>query len=524
MATFKEALDYAAKNPNSEFATMFGKEVATGKHDSEAKSLGFDTTPIKQKYTQPVVVQPKAKEKDTFMEKVAGFTGGKKIAQGLGQAIVNPEILKQQTEIQKGDIDLQGKLVQQIKSFKEQGKDTSRLEGALSDLTSKMGEDSSNLGELLNQKDLTTKQVLGSALQLGGTVIGAGTVGSGASAVSKATTAGQGAMAGLKAGATSGAIYGGASGVATGLQEDGNATEIAQKGITGALTGAALGGALGATGGAITGKIKGAKAAKAVKKEEGLLDLVSPKQTTDYKIQAQKEGRVTNAGLLKSAKILPSKTDRKLVEVVKDVVNPDFTPQQNINLLSKKVDDINTGVKAYVEKNKTPFNTAQLSKKLNKGKEELNLIFAGDKQADKTYNAVVKEFLRNVEGKDTKGLLDARQKFDKIPAIKKLLESEGLGENTKKQIVKEVRRAANEYISELLPKGNQYKDALLNETRMIDVMDNIAEKNIDRIGRNKIQYLVKKYPWLKTAGYIGLGAVGAQLGIGAIGAATGKGE
>lgn len=51
MATFKEALEYAAKNPNSDFAQQFGKEVSTGKHDEEAKQFGIDTTPIKQKFS-----------------------------------------------------------------------------------------------------------------------------------------------------------------------------------------------------------------------------------------------------------------------------------------------------------------------------------------------------------------------------------------------------------------------------------------------------------------------------------------
>lgn len=50
MATFKEALEYAANNPTSDFAKAFGMEVATGRHDAEARQFGYDTTPIKQRY------------------------------------------------------------------------------------------------------------------------------------------------------------------------------------------------------------------------------------------------------------------------------------------------------------------------------------------------------------------------------------------------------------------------------------------------------------------------------------------
>ena len=524
MATFKEALEYAAQNPNSEFAQSFGKEVATGKHDSEARSLGFDTTPIKQKFSQPItptVVQPK---KETFMEKVAGFTGGKQIAQGIGQALANPKIKKQQEQLLNDTIEQQTVLLKRKKEIQTLGGDTTAIDRALDFNRQSLDEISGQTEELLNQKGITGKQVLGSALQLGTTLVGAGTLPGASKAVTSATTFGKGAIEGAKLGAVSGGAYGAASGIASGLEQDKGALEIAEQGISGGLTGAALGGVTGGLLGGITGKVKGAKIAKAKKKEDFVLDLVSPKQTTEYKIQAQKEGRVTDAGLLTPSKIIPGKKDAQLAEVVKDIVDPNLTPQQNLNLIDTRVDDITSNVRAYVNKNKVPFNTNQLTTQLNKGKSELNLIFASDKQAEKTYNAVVKEFIKHVDGKDTSGLLLGRQGFDKIPAIKKLLESQGLGENTKREIVKQVRASANDYVSSLLPKGNKYKEALLNQTRMIDVMDNIAEKNRDRIGRNKIQYLVKKYPWLKTAGYIGLGAIGAQMGIGAIGAATGKGE
>ena len=38
--------------------------------------------------------KPEEPEQKTFMEKVASFTGGEKIAQGLGQALANKEISK----------------------------------------------------------------------------------------------------------------------------------------------------------------------------------------------------------------------------------------------------------------------------------------------------------------------------------------------------------------------------------------------------------------------------------------------
>ncbi len=150
-------------------------------------------------------------------------------------------------------------------------------------------------------------------------------------------------------------------------------------------------------------------------------------------------------------------------------------------------------------------------------KEESKLIFASDATAEKTYDAVVDEFMKHVGKKDTAGLFAARQEFDKIPAIKKLLDSRALGENVKKSIVLDVRRAANEYIADLLPEGNMYKELLRQESSMIEALGNIADKGASTIGKNGIQMLTEKYPILKwvasgLAGGAGIGVGGTIIG------------
>ena len=134
------------------------------------------------------------------------------------------------------------------------------------------------------------------------------------------------------------------------------------------------------------------------------------------------------------------------------------------------------------------------------------MIFASDTTAEKTYGAVVDEFMKHVGKMDTAGLLNARQALDKIPAIKKLLDSQGLGENVKKEVVLTVRRQANQYIASLLPKGNAFRETLLRESLMIEAIENLAEKSTGIIGVNKLQALTMKYPVLK-------GVVGTLLGL-----------
>lgn len=263
--------------------------------------------------------------------------------------------------------------------------------------------------------------------------------------------------------------------------------------------------------------LKAGSVAKSSEKEaKYALDLVAPKASSEVSEQAIKQGRVSEPGLLKKAKMTPSTRDYQVADSVKGVVSPKRSVLQNVDAIDKDIRRINQGVKEYVSTNKVPFNTNQLKSKLNTGKEELKLIFASDTTAERTYNAVTDEFMKHVASKDTAGLLQARQEVDKIPAIKKLLDSRAIGENVKKEVVLTVRRMANEYIAELLPEGNAFRDSLLKESRMIEAIGNIAEKSKGMIGKNNLQILAQRYPVLKwVIGGIATGiAGGAGIGVG----------
>ena len=139
----------------------------------------------------------------------------------------------------------------------------------------------------------------------------------------------------------------------------------------------------------------------------------------------------------------------------------------------------------------------------------MELVFAAESSAEKTYDKVVDVFMDTIVKKDTEGLFGARQGFDKIPAVKKLLETSPLGENARREIVLMVRRKANEYVADLLPKGNQYREQLKLESYMIEAIKNIAEKTAPILGMNKLQLLAKDYPVI--FGVIG-GTVGGIFG------------
>lgn len=246
------------------------------------------------------------------------------------------------------------------------------------------------------------------------------------------------------------------------------------------------------------------------------LKLTAPKVTPTVAEAAFREGRTTAPGILRSSKILPTNKDQLVAESVKDVVKKNAKITENIDAIRMKVSQINNGVSNMIADRKIPFNTNQLRSKLNEGNEELRLIFASDQSAKRTYDAVVNEFMRHVGSKDTSGLFKARQTFDRVPAIKKYLETEALGENTRREIVLAVRRAANEFVAKQLPVNNPYRNLLSQESYMLEALGNVAETNAKTLGKNTLQLLTEQYPVLKwLVGGLGVGLLGgAGVGVG----------
>lgn len=235
-----------------------------------------------------------------------------------------------------------------------------------------------------------------------------------------------------------------------------------------------------------------------------------PKATAKTAEAGVEQGRLVEPGIFSKGKLTPTPHDMEVGDSIAGIVSSKATTAQNIDAIRLALRDINAGVRAVIAERKVPFNRAQLRAQLETAKSDLNLVFASDATAEKIYNAVSDAFLGSLKKGDTLGLFDARQTFDQLPAIKKLLETSSLGENTRREIVLAVRRAANEYIAKQLPANNPYKAAMLKETRMLEALGNIAEKASTEIGKNKIQLLTNDYPILKyvAGGLVGAGGVG----------------
>lgn len=102
---------------------------------------------------------------------VANLIGGSKVAEGLGLGIANATGNQDSViNANQDSIDMQSKLIDLIKKDKAQGKDTSRLESALTDITKHI-KDSANDATNIGTDGLTNKEVIGSAVQLGASAI-----------------------------------------------------------------------------------------------------------------------------------------------------------------------------------------------------------------------------------------------------------------------------------------------------------------------------------------------------------------
>lgn len=302
MANLKEAFEYASKNPNSDFAKNLEKMASSGALNLEAKKYGIDLTPFQPQPTaEPVVDKPKR----TLGEKVLDFTGGKEIAQGLGQGIANTgfaekgvkifgkeiiapgNVSKEIEQTQSQQMDIQGQLLAKIKENKAMGKDTSRLEQALGLIGQDISKTGQDTEELLNQKGLTTSQVLGDALQLGTTIAGvgsyskAGIVGNkamttglqkAAPEVVQGLTKGKGILSGIgqgaKTGVITGATQGFAQGTAQGLQEDKSFNDSLKQGVGTGIAGGIFGGVVGGIIGGVSGAVKGSNLRKSIISEQ----------------------------------------------------------------------------------------------------------------------------------------------------------------------------------------------------------------------------------------------------------------
>lgn len=210
---------------------------STGEPSLQQKyAKAFASVPVPVEKTKDQIAKEKM-QKDT--RNAANFIGIAPIAEGVGQAIAQPKIEKQTEQVQGQANDIQTQLLLKIKEKKLKGEDTSRLEGALHDLGGNLQEIGDTTGQLLNQNDLSIKEVLGSAAQTAANFIPLEKTAN--LATKGATKLGAGkALAKVAGKVVAGAGTGYALDVGTGLQNENKTTAESLKPGVGTIVGASL--------------------------------------------------------------------------------------------------------------------------------------------------------------------------------------------------------------------------------------------------------------------------------------------
>lgn len=488
----------------------------------------------------------KAKAESDKANSVGGFLGN--FGAALGSTLFGSEVelgkTLQKTYLGQGKkfSDAEGTLTKaqvdaakKIREMEAAGKDATRLKQLYNQNAGIIGEVRQGLGK--EREIPTTGQVAG---QLGGTaldILSAGTYGTAAAGmrtgvlgrtpllqkIGTATpvagqigqiasrTPGLFSLPGLGSVAVGGAVGYGYD-VTQGLQGNRGQDRTGANAFIPGI-GTAVGAGVPFVAGAIqTGRNIAANAGKPG--EDLATKLTQPTLTTNEKAAAIASRRLKDPGALKVGSLKPTVYDESVANAIRPYIK-NQPVSKNIEAIADQISTKDSQIGQYIAKNKKSFTEAQLREQLNRGAKDLNLIFASEPAAKRTYSAVVNEFIKNLESYDTLGLFRARQDVDSIPAIKKLLENDKLGENMRREIVLAVRGAANDYITSQLGKNNPYSYIMQEQSLMLEAIDRIARNKTNLLDNSKLDLLVKRLPILK---YIVGGALGAA-GVGVGGAA-----
>lgn len=262
------------------------------------------------------------KPKKSMGEKVLDVTGGKELAQGLGQTFALKQNSKIIEQAQKEQFGIQEQLLKRIKEKKSRGEDASRLEGALSDINDEIMKTGEGASDILNPNKLTNKQVVGDALQLATTAGGSKVAGAVAGKVTSATGFIKGVAQGAKTGAIGGSTVGALTGTSQALQEDKDLGGIATDTVIGAGIGGVTGGVFGGIAGGISGGLKGRALRKEILGEQvksGEKTINKTEKAQKVKSMAKEQGfNDTDIDFIQSMKPVDRKKAQKMITLAQE--------------------------------------------------------------------------------------------------------------------------------------------------------------------------------------------------------------
>lgn len=304
--------------------------------------------------------------------------------------------------------------------------------------------------------------------------------------------------------------------------------ERANLGAFGNIVGSVLGG-VGAKETAVLGKdlVKGAlektasyvakKGERAIAKEsEDIWNAIQPKLSSTAQAEARKQGLITESKF-GTTKLLPDEEDKTLIETAKGVFDPKAPVSKQIESISQSVGDLNKDIKSAILQRDGVFTSKELKSMFNdvknSDKAKRAVVFGGDSNLEKAYDSMIEGFMRTLDKypKKYSGLFEARQEFDRLANqfIPKAFDAEAR-DTVKKVALRDIRKAANDFIADRLKGGEAITSALTREHQLLTILDNISEK-APKVGSKAFERWAKENPTAATILKYGIG--GTALGV-----------
>lgn len=275
-----------------------------------------------------------------------------------------------------------------------------------------IGEDITATGgtreKLLNQNDLTDKQVVGDALQLATTASAGKVFGTANKIPIKGVGIGMGAVKGATTGAVGGVVTGGLTGTSQALQQDKDTKGIIKEAGKGALIGGAGGAVLGAVVGGVSGGIKASK----ISKQDAYLKAVTPDTKdltpTEYE-ELLNKGKISPKTSTKPAQYILSEGEKNVAKKYKDIFTND--PVKNTERIIDEISKKDKEVGSFLKKNNGIFNKGELKNNLSQKLEGIDDLLVSDEKLSKAKTSVVDNFIKGIKKNDMESLWKARKEL-----------------------------------------------------------------------------------------------------------------
>lgn len=209
-------------------------------------------------------------------------------------------------------------------------------------------------------------------------------------------------------------------------------------------------------------------------------ELVQPKQTKKVITEQIKGGQIEEGGLFSGRSIIPTASERAIIEEVSRI--PNVTPQntllQNANIVRGEIGNTAKELVSKLEANDVIFPRRELNSFLNAAKETLKLNPALVGDAAKSADKILDQFERILKTKKSSasGLLEARKELDRFIQTQKGAKAfDPATENAFSIALREIRQGANEFL-DAKAIDVDVKGLLKKQSNLFRAIDNIAPK------------------------------------------------